>query len=410
MLQKYGKVLIVPNFSVFLQPMKKRICFLTDSIFSVGGVQRVTAIIAKELAKESDVTIATFDEREMQDTTLYGLDEANITYRFFSLPDVRWGRKLLCKTYSAFYKKTQPQGRLFSRLYAHSSFPTPRRKELASLLTGGNYDVIIGVHAPLAARLATLRPLLGKSVRCIGWIHNSFEALFGSTSLYIGPILKRHYVYQFQLLDNTVVLCHDDADRFNCYDAAFHPSVIYNPLTLQPGTPSDGSSKRFLAVGRFTYLHKGIDLLIDAFCQFAKHNTDWCLDIVGEGSEEKIYREMIASYGLEQRITIHPFTKHIQSYYHQAQIYVLSSRWEGMPLVLVEAMSHGLPVVSSNLPVCKEVMGAAALYFENGNVEQLAQRLQEATQMDWPSKSAEALSVASRFDIEHIISQWNEIL
>jgi glycosyltransferase involved in cell wall biosynthesis len=390
--------------------MKKRICFLTDSIFSVGGVQRVTAIIAMELAKEYDVTIVTFDAQETQDTTLYGLDEAYITYRFFSFPAIGWGRNLFCKAYSAFYKKMQPQARFFSRLYAHSSFPAPRRKTLARFLTEGNYDTIVGVHAPLAARLATLRPLLGKNVRCVGWIHNSFEALFGPSSLYIGPRLKRHYIYQFRMLDDTVVLSHDDADRFNRCDAAFHPSVIYNPLTLQPGTPSDGISKRFLTVGRFTYLHKGIDLLIEAFHLFALHNTDWCLDIVGEGPEEPKFRRMIANYGLEQRIAIHPFTKQIQPYYHQAQVYVLSSRWEGMPLVLIEAMSHGLPVISSDLPVCKEVMGASAFYFEKGNVEQLAQRMQEATLMDWASQSAEALSVAKRFSVGKIICHWKEIL
>ena len=60
----------------------KRICFLTDSIFSFGGVQRVTAVIAKELAKEYDVTIVTFDKPSDMDTSLYGLEEADIHYRF----------------------------------------------------------------------------------------------------------------------------------------------------------------------------------------------------------------------------------------------------------------------------------------------------------------------------------------
>ena len=131
---------------------------------------------------------------------------------------------------------------------------------------------------------------------------------------------------------------------------------------------------------------------------------------MGEGPEERLYRDKISEYHLERRVLLHPFTNRVQDYYSLAQVYVLSSRWEGFGLVLVEAMAHGLPVVSSNLPTSLEIMGDFGIYFENGNVEQLAQRLQEATQMDWPSKSAEALSVANRFDIEHIISQWNEIL
>lgn len=383
---------------------------MTDSIFSVGGVQRVTAVIAKELAKEHDITIVTFDASEMQDTTLYGLDEVDITYCFFCYPAVGKLLNLACKAYSAFYKTMRPSGRLFSDLYARSSFPAPRRKALARLLTEGSFDVIIGVHAPLAARLASLRPLLNKDVRCIGWIHNSFEALFGPTSLYIGPVLKRHYVCQLKKLDKTVVLCQHDADSYYTYDATFRTTVIYNPLTLVPGTPSKGNTKRFLAVGRFSHLHKGFDLLIDAFQIFAQEDSEWTLDIVGEGPEERLYRDKISEYHLERRVLLHPFTNRVQDYYSLAQVYVLSSRWEGFGLVLVEAMAHGLPVVSSNLPTSLEIMGDFGIYFENGNVEQLAQRLQEATQMDWPSKSAEALSVANRFDIEHIISQWNEIL
>lgn len=383
---------------------------MTDSIFSVGGVQRVTAVIAKELAKEHDITIVTFDASEMQDTTLYGLDEVDITYCFFCYPAVGKLLNLACKAYSVFYKTMRPSGRLFSDLYARSSFPAPRRKALARLLTEGSFDVIIGVHAPLAARLASLRPLLNKDVRCIGWIHNSFEALFGPTSLYIGPVLKRHYVCQLKKLDKTVVLCQHDADSYYTYDATFRTTVIYNPLTLVPGTPSKGNTKRFLAVGRFSHLHKGFDLLIDAFQIFAQEDSEWTLDIVGEGPEERLYRDKISEYHLERRVLLHPFTNRVQDYYSLAQVYVLSSRWEGFGLVLVEAMAHGLPVVSSNLPTSLEIMGDFGIYFENGNVEQLAQRLQEATQMDWPSKSAEALSVANRFDIEHIISQWNEIL
>ena len=177
-------------------------------------------------------------------------------------------------------------------------------------------------------------------------------------------------------------------------------------MTLIPGNLSIGNSKRFLTIGRFTPLHKGIDLLIEAFHLFSQKNSDWKLDIVGEGPEEKKYRSLIKNYHLENRITIHPFTNHIQEYYSNAQVYVLSSRWEGMPLVLVEAMSHGLPVVTSDLPICKEILGDFGLFYENGNIEELAQRLENATYIDWQAKSEEALKISQRFEIYHIIEQW----
>ena len=387
----------------------KRICFLTDSIFSFGGVQRVTAVITKELAKEFDVTIVTFDEPSAQDTSLYNLSEANISYRFFHYPSVCKIKRLACKAYSAFYRKCQPQGRWASNLYAHSSFPSELRKALIRELQEGRYDTIVGVHASLAARLVTLMPWL-PGVRCLGWIHNSFEALFGPTSLYIGPSLKRHYVYQLQKLNATIVLCQYDAKQFQNYDPRLKPVVIYNPLTLQPGPVSHGNSKRFLAVGRFSRQHKGFDLLIDAFHLFAQHNSDWQLDIVGEGPEEEMYRHKIAQYELGDRIHLHPFTNHIQDFYSKAQVYVLSSRWEGFGLVLVEAMAHGLPIVSSNLPTSLEIMGDFGLYFQNGDIDGLSQQLLAATRIDWPAKSAEALAIAHLFDVKAIIAQWKTFI
>ena len=388
----------------------KKICFIVDSIFTIGGVQRVTAVIAKELAKEYEVTILTFDKAEKKDTTMYGLNEANITYRFIQFPKVGEFKNKLCKAYSGIYLKLQPQSKWSSNLYAKSSFPSELRQVLLAELKREDFDIIIGDHAPLAARLATLKKDLPKA-KLIGWLHNSYEALFGDNShYYIGAKRRRHYIYQFRKLDDVVVLCQDDANRFHQYDHQFIPTVIYNPLTLKSGNPSQGNSKRFLTVGRFTPLHKGIDLLIEAFHMFAQKNHEWMLDIVGEGKEEPKYRALISKYELEDRITIHPFTNQIQDYYSNAQVYVLSSRWEGMPLVLVEAMSHRLPIVTSDLPVCQEILGDFGLYFENGNVVDLAQRLEDATHLDWQAKSQEALKIAQRFDISHIIEQWKRLL
>ena len=387
----------------------KKICFLTDSIFTIGGVQRVTAVIAKELAKEYDVTIVTFDKPEQKDTDIYLLSGSDIHYRLFSYPSINKYKKIICNIYSGIYKKLRPNAKWCSDLYAYSSFPSELRKSLAQELQRGGYDIIVGVHAPLAVRLATIKKHF-PNTKTIGWIHNSFEALFNKGSNYIGPERKRHYVYQFRELDNTVLLCQHDAETYHQYDRAFKPIVIYNPLTLEPDAPSTGSSKSFLAVGRFSRQHKGFDLLIEAFHLFSQKNQEWTLDIVGEGVEEELYRSLIKKYDLENRVTIHPFTNHIQDYYSNAQIYVLSSRWEGFGLVLVEAMAHGLPVVSSDLPTSKEIMGDFGLYFKNGDIIDLAERLEEATHIDWSKKSQEAFDIAKRFDINNIISRWKEII
>jgi len=380
----------------------KKICFLVDSIFSIGGVQRVTSVIAKALATDYDVAIVTFDESSKEDTSMYDLQTAPIQYRFFKYPQVSKWKNFCCKAYSAMYRKVLPQIKVTSNWYAHSSFPSELREALAQEIKG--FDIVVGVHAPLAIRLASCKPLLGNT-KLIGWIHNSYEALYGEHSRYIGPELRKHYEFQLQKLHHTIVLCQYDAQQYH-----IPTDVIYNPLTLEPGSISSGTSKKFLAVGRFSHRHKGFDLLIQAFHLFAQKNQDWTLDIVGEGVEEEMYRKMIADYGLQERITIHPFTNHIQSYYSAAQVYVLSSRWEGFGLVLVEAMAHGLPVVSSNLPTSKEIMGDFGLYYKNENIEELALRLEEATHVNWQEKSKEALAIAERFNLDTIIPQWKRLI
>ena len=134
------------------------------------------------------------------------------------------------------------------------------------------------------------------------------------------------------------------------------------------------------------------------------------MDIVGEGIEEKKYKLLIQKYHLEDRVFIHPFTNNIQEYYSKAQVYVLSSRWEGFGLVLVEAMAHGLPIISSDLPTSKEIMGDFGLYFKNGDINDLAQRLEDSTHIDWPVKSKKALQISEQFDINTIIEQWKQLI
>lgn len=387
----------------------KRICFIVDSIFSVGGVQRVTAVIAKELARYHNVTIVTFDKPEIKDLPLYSLEDANIHFRYFRYPSVNHMKRLFCKAYSALYRELRLKWLWASELYEKSSFSSELKGALKNELSNGNYNVIIGVHAPLAARLGSIKKDL-PDVKLIGWIHNSFEALFGNNSLYLGPEVKRHYIYQFKKLDGLILLCQHDVLSYIKYDPTIHPAFIYNPLTIKARETSKGNSKRFLAIGRFSHQHKGFDLLIDAFHLFAQNNKEWTLDIVGEGPEEELLKSLIQKYQLDERIYIHPFTNNIQDYYLKAQIYVLSSRWEGFGLVLVEAMAHGLPIISSDLPTSKEILGDFGLYFKNGDAEELAQRLEDATHIDWKNKSKLAIEIAHRFEIDPIIKQWKELI
>ena len=371
-------------------------------------MQRVTAVIAEELSKQYDVTIVSFEEPEQEDLSMYGLKDYPVKIVFTHFRKTEKWKSMLYNAYSYLYKNALPKTAITSDLYAHSSFPREMREAVVKILKEGQFDTIIAVNSYLSMRLATIKRDLG-GVKAIGWIYNSFNAFLREGSPYLGTELKYHYGRQLQKLDETVLLYLQDSEMY--YHAyGFSPFVIPNPLTIKPGAPAIGKNKRFLAVGRLTPKHKGFDLLIKAFDKFAQRNSDWYLDIVGDGPEKEALNKMIENRYLTKRIKIHPFTENIQMFYSQASIYVSSSRWKDFGLVLVQAMAHGLPVISSDLPSSKEILGDFGMYFKNGNVDDLAQRLEDATHMEWQLKSNEAIMIAQRFNANVIAEQWKTLI
>ena len=92
--------------------------------------------------------------------------------------------------------------------------------------------------------------------------------------------------------------------------------VIYNPLTVLPKGRGKKEYRRILAVGRFSFGHKGFDILIKAFSVFVKTHPDWTLEIVGEGPEEALYRSLINEYELEKNMALHPLRKRCRNIMH----------------------------------------------------------------------------------------------
>nr|WP_320038352.1 glycosyltransferase family 4 protein [uncultured Bacteroides sp.] len=385
-----------------------KICFYCDTIFTFGGVQRVLAVIAKELSKEHDITILTLDNPSLENTTMYGLSSANIKYIYLQYPKIPSYENIPCKAYSLLYKTILPQNKLFSKWYGYSSFPHTQRSLLIKTLNQGNYDVVVGVHVFLSFHLASIKKQT--KARTIGWMHNSYDAFFSIKTSYVGK-QKNQFKHLMPELDKVIVLSKYDQERFK-KELNVQTEVIYNPLTIEPKGKGSPEHKKFLAIGRFSPLHKGFDILINAFALFAKQNQDWTLDIVGEGPEEEMLRSLISKHHLEKRVTIYPFTKNVEKHYESASVYVLSSRWEGFGLVLVEAMSYGLPIISSYLPVTKELLEGknVGVFFENENITDLAEKMKLITQnTDLINMEQSALKYSKEFGTKNIIMHWENL-
>ena len=385
-----------------------KILFYADTVFGFGGVQRVLAVIAKALSDEHDVTILSTDTDV--NLSMYGYKQSNVKFDYITYQGKIDLEFYLCKTISFLYKKVLPHSSATSKLYSYSFFRPSYKKQLIAKINGGGYDVVIGVHAFLSLHLAAVRNHLNvKNVTA--WMHNSYNALFDKDNPYL-PGLKSFFANEMRGLEGIVVLSKSDERLFR-ENLGLESVTIYNPLTLTPHGRASVEYKKFLAVGRFSPKHKGFDLLIKAFAKFSQTNNDWMLEIVGEGEEENMYMQLIAEHHLEQRVKICPFTNDIQRHYAGASVYVLSSRWEGQPLVLVEAMAHGLPIVSSDLPVAKELLEGrhCGTFFKCGDIEDMALALQRmSSTTEWADMSENALQTSSLFSVENIRQQWIQML
>ena len=381
-----------------------KILFYADTVFGFGGVQRVLAVIAKALSDDNDVTILSTDTDE--NLSMYGYDQSRISFDYIAYNGKKNFEYFICKTISYLYKRVLPQNKFTARLYSYSFFRPSYKKQLVSKINGGCYDTVVGVHAFLSLHLASIRNHLNVN-NVTAWMHNSYNALFDKENPYL-PGLKSFFAVEMRRLDGIVVLSKSDERLFRS-NLGLESVTINNPLTLTPSGRASVEYKKFLAIGRFSPKHKGFDLLIKAFAKFADTNNDWTLEIVGEGDEEIIYRQLIAEHRLEQRVKICPFTNDIQRHYAGASVYVLSSRWEGFGLVLVEAMAHGLPIVSSDLPVAMELLEGhhCGTFFKCGDIDDMAMALNRmASSADWGEMSHNALRTSSLFMVDSILKQW----
>lgn len=385
-----------------------KILFYCDTVFGYGGVERVLSVIAQAMAKDNDVTILSTDLRA--NTAMYGYDLSNVKFEYISYPEIKGMERLCCKSYSYIYKKVLPKYGITSEGYSKSFFLPTYKKALVEKINSGNYDVVIGVHVYLSLHLASVRKQLNAK-KVIAWIHNSYEALFIKDNPYL-PGLKHFFAHQMKKLDDIVVLSKIDVIKFK-KELNLECTNIYNPLTLEPQGRASINNKKFIGIGRFSHKHKGFDILLKAFAKYCqKHDDGWALEIVGEGPEQQMYEDIIRDNNIGHRVKISPFTNNIQKHYANASVYVLSSRWEGQPLVLIEAMSHGLPIITSNLPIAQELLDHTntSILFKNEDVDDLATQMEKMVyESNWQEISNQSFSHCQLFSIGSTMAKWTEL-
>jgi len=222
-------------------------------------------------------------------------------------------------------------------------------------------NIIIGTtHA-----INFLLPFVASGLRCktIGCEHLAYNA--GSKLVnWVKSVL-------YSRLSSVVVLTHKDALS---YVRFCNVNVIPNSLSFWPNQNANLDSKQLLSVGRFS-LQKGFDRLVQAASLFLPINPSWTLKIIGDGEEKNKVIDLVKAYNLQKQIVILPSTRNIIQEYLESSIYLMTSRYEGLPMVLLEAKACGLPVVSFDCPegpseIIKDQEDG--LLVENGNIAEFA--------------------------------------
>lgn len=363
--------------------------FILHSLANFAGVERVMSGKINYLASQGhDICLVTYEQ--CSHPIVYPLEQSvrhvDLDCRFFTL--FRYPMYIRVLKFCA-----------MKRLF---------RERLGNEIAQFQPDVVVfPTNAnDFLQEMVTIYPSVPRIVES----HGTFNKLIKKTSLKerIVGLIRMKYVKKCSLL---VTLTNSDAKCWMKHLS--NVKVIPNPITTYCVELNAMTKKemRIISVGRLDKL-KRFDRLLVAFSLIARKYPTWHLDIFGEGDERVSLELLVKSLKLDCLVTIHTPSNHIMDEYMRSQFLVMSSDSEGFGMVLIEAMSCGIPVVSTNCEFGpSEIVdeGITGLLAEC-NARDLANK------MDWMMShdnerremGRKAHSAMAKYRKEIVMKQWEE--
>ena len=368
-----------------------KLIYCMASVYNPGGMERVLLNKVRWFASrdEYDVTVVTTDQQGRppfyQFPENVRMVDLGINY------SVDNSRSPIAKITSYFRKRRM------------------HRKALTDLLLKERADVVISLYPSESSFIPKIKDGSKKVLEL--HLNRYFRLQYGRSGL-LG-LADRFRSWQdvriAKRFDKFVVLTKEDA-RY--WGELPNLEVIPNAAPSVPDIPYDASCRRVIAVGRLDY-QKGFDRLLDAWALIPENlRKKWQLDIFGQGEWRKILEERIISLGISSSAKINQPTKEIFKEYSSSSFIIMSSHYEGQPMVLIEAMSCGLPGVCFDFKCGpKDIIrdGQNGLLVPEGDVPALAKAMETIMRDDSlrSRMSAEARKVAADYSEEKVMEKWN---
>jgi glycosyltransferase involved in cell wall biosynthesis len=364
-----------------------RVLLVIHSI-RAGGAERIATHLANAWARRGwEVTVATL---ESSPADFYSVDSC--VYRV-SL-DVANG-----------------SATLFEGLVANIR----RVRELRRLIKKLNPDVVLG----MMTTAGVLGVLAATNHQCRVLVSERIHPAMMPISRIWAALRRITYPWA----DRVVMLSQEGLRWLEAHVPNAKGAVIPNPVpyplpagepVLSPAEVVSAQRKLLLAVGRLD-VQKGFDLLLESFVQLLPQHPSWDLVILGEGPQRVALNEQITRLGLQGRVMLPGRAGNMGDWYGRADLYVMSSRFEGFPNTLAEAMAHACPVVSYDCDtgprdiIRHEYDGV--LVKPVGDVPRLTDALDRlmSNEADRKSLAARAVEVRERFSVERVLEMWERL-
>lgn len=351
----------------------KNVLIVIDNITCRNGTERAVSNLANMLVKSNNYNVSIVSVKIHSGKAAYELDE-RIKLSYLG---IEFNGKFIKHTilYHTVLKKI---------------------KEICNI---ERIDVVIGTESGFNYIL----PFLPKKIVRIGCEH------FGWIKTSIHHKIIRKVLYKY--LDAVVLLTHKDYKNYNFLHNAY---VIPNSLSFKTDTYASFENRKIIAIGRYS-TQKGFDRLIKMSKTLKEKLSDYQIFIYGQGELREEYENMIRENDLDNFVILKEPVIDIQSVYKSSSIYVMTSRFEGLPMVLIEAQSFGIPIVSYDCPEGPDEViknGRNGFLIEENNEEKFVESLTElaTNRLLWNKMQSESIELNKRFETENILSKWSKLI